>query len=384
MMDQRAIPRPTQVASRWVRGRTFTGDVAHARVLESRKRAEGVRVSVGIPTRNQAATIGDACSAIRTELMATIPLVDELVVLDSGSIDGTDICARAAGARVVHVGALLPEVPKASGRGDTLWKSLTALSGDIVVWLDADTRDFDAFYVSRLIEPLLMHPTISFVKGFHERPLEIDLEIDGVRYLAGGERMTEILARPILNIFFPELGGFFQPLATSHAGRMTALRQIPFFSGDSVDVTMLIDLLDIVGLDGMAQAALGPRADSNVPLELLGPKAHAITRAILTRAQERKRIRLAPNALAYPLAVPRGGTVDPVRIDEIERPPIEVIPSYLAALRETSRTSGPLLGRNALQSLRADAIARTGFSFTDHDLRSQGRSDVSAPRRPSK
>lgn len=333
-LDHRAIPRPTQVATRWVAHRTIApGQVPPLEFLHARKHEEGLRISVGIPTLNHAATIDRICHVIHEELMMNVPFVDELVVLDSESADATVLRARAAGAHVVDVHKLMPEVPPCPGKGDSMWRSLTTLSGDLVVWIDADIRNFESSVVTRLVAPLLTDPTVRFVKGYHEQPIEIDVEIDSVLYFAGGGRVTELLARPLLNIFFPELGGFFQPLAGSYAGRADVLRRIPFLSGCSVDIATLIDLLDVVGLDGMAQAGLGPRIDGDRSLDELGPRAHAIARTILRRAEERKRIKLAPTASMHPLLVPHGAGVDPMRIDEVERPPIDVVPPYLEALR---------------------------------------------------
>jgi len=333
MLDPRAIPPPAQVATAWVKRRTFTaGEVPPRELLQAQKRAEGVRISVGIPTSNDAATIGPMCRLIRRELMLKSSLVDELLVLDADSFDESILQARTAGADVVHVNELLPEVTSHDGRGDVLWRGLTAMSGDIIVWLDARIPDLEPGVVERLVAPLLLDPTVGFVKGYHEAPVEFEVEIDNVLYTAGGERLTELLVRPLLNIFFPELGGFFQPLGRSYAARRELLRQIPFFSGCSVDVATLIDILDVVGLDGMAQAELGGCSGEESALDTLGPRAHAIARTILKRAEERKRIKLAPASTLYPFLVRQGKGVSLVRIDEVERPPIDVIPTYLAAL----------------------------------------------------
>jgi glucosyl-3-phosphoglycerate synthase len=333
-LDTRAIPQRTQVAVRWVEKRTVTPDqVPPLEILRARKRAERLRISVGVTAFNDAATIGHICRVIRRELMTEVPFVDELVVLDSESVDDTVLRARSAGAHVLNVNELMPEVPSYPGKGDSLWKSLTALSGDIVVWLNADIRNFAPHFVTRLVAPLLVDPTVGFVKGYYERPTEIDVEIDDVLYIAGDGHMTELLARPLLTMLFPELGGFFEPLAGEYAGRMDLFRRIPFFSGWSVDVATLIDVFEEIGLDGMAQVDLGPRVAGNRTLEDLGPRAYTTARTILARAQERKRIKLSPNASSHPLLVPHGGTVDPLRIDDVERPPIDIVPPYIEALR---------------------------------------------------
>lgn len=331
-VDRRSIPRPSQVAADWVKRRTFRAEeIPPIELLHAQKRAQRAHVSVVIPASDAAATIGPVCRRIRRELMLKVALVDELVVLDAGSRDETVRHARAAGAEVVRVSELISEVPAKEGKGDVLWRSLTAVSGDIVAWLDVDSGNARGHAVEHLLAPLLLDPTVAFVKGY-ERPVEFDVEIDDVVYRAGNGRMSELLVRPLLSIFFPELGGFFDPLAGAYVGRTEYLRQIPFFSGCSVDVGVLIDLLDVVGLDGMAQVDLGPRGSDEHPLSVLGSDGHAIARTILKRAEERKRIKLAPAAAIHPLLVPNGNGVQPIRVDEIERPPIDVIPPYLAAL----------------------------------------------------
>ncbi|HYZ93673.1 MAG TPA: glucosyl-3-phosphoglycerate synthase [Actinomycetota bacterium] len=334
VLDPGVMPRPTQVATRWASKRTFSADgVPSLDTLVAGKQLEGSRISVGIATSNDAKTISEICHAIHADLMMAVPFVDELVVLDGQSSDKTTALARAAGATVVDVRRLIPEVPSSSGKGDALWRGLTFLSGDVIVLIDAGIHNFESHVVTRLAAPLLLDRTIRFVKGFHDLPEEFEVEIDSVTHLAGGANLTELLARPLLSIVLPELGGFFQPLAGSYAGRANVFRAMPFLSGCSVDVASLIDAVQVVGLEGTAQAELGVPTNGGRSLDELGSRAHAIARTILRRAAEWKRIKLAPNASTHPLLVPRERDLDPVRIDEIERPPIDVLPPYLAALR---------------------------------------------------
>lgn len=329
--EQGQIPLPTKLATRWFEQRTFAAEgMPSAGALLERKRAEGVRISVGIPALNEAATIGDICRVIDRKLMDEVPLVDELVVLDGSSIDETALRAKAAGARVLDVARLVPEVPLAPGKGESLWRSLSALSGDIVVWVDGDIRDFEPHFVTRLVAPLLLDPTVDFVKGYYERPIEID----GMRDAHGGGRVTELLARPLLDLFFPELAGFLQPLAGEYAGRAEVLRRVPFLTGYSVEAGLLIDLLDVVGLDGMGQVDLGRRLHRNRPLAELGPMAYAIARTILRRAEERGRIRSLVDYPIHPLLVRDArGHLAATWSEEIERPPMDLTPPYAAALR---------------------------------------------------
>src|SRR5438105_5663151 len=168
------------------------------RLLEA-KRAQGARVSVCVPTRNEAATVGAVVEGIRRALVQGVPLVDEIVVVDSMSTDGTVETARAAGAIVYQDRDIVPELEPLGGKGDALWKSLFVLSGDLFVFVDADIRNFDARFVSGLLGPLLLEDGVGYVKSFYERPIG-----DGERVAAtGGGRVTELVARPLINLFFP-------------------------------------------------------------------------------------------------------------------------------------------------------------------------------------
>lgn len=326
-----ALPSLTGLAEGWFPRRTITADrLPSPTALATRKRADGIRVSVALPALNEERTVGTICRSIGEGLMEDAPLVDELVVLDGGSTDATSAAARVAGATVVSVREIMPEVPWIPGKGESLWRSLRILTGDLVVWIDADISNFRAHFVTRLVAALLQDPGLAFVKGFYRRPIA-----SAQRLLpAGGGRVTELLARPLLNCLFPELAGFLQPLAGEYAGRRDVLNRLPFFTGYSVDVALLIDLLDLVGLDALAQVDLDERVHRNRPLPDLGPMACAIARTILLRAEEWGRIKCALDYPAAPLLLPDGaGGLETVEVRELERPPIRVMPTYLAARR---------------------------------------------------
>ena len=325
-LDKLHLPLPTKLASRWFAQRTFRAQqTPPLSELVARKRDEGLRISVGIPALNEAETIAPICGAIFRELMESNSLVDELVVLDGESVDETALRAHAAGARVADVATILPEIAHHPGKGESLWRSLAALKGDIVVWIDADIRNFGPHFVTRLVAPLLCDPSIDFVKGFYQRPIAFD----GVLQPSGGGRVTELLARPLLHLLFPELAAIQQPLAGEYAGRADVLRKLPFFTGYSVEVGLLIDLLDVVGLDGMAQADLGVRVHRNRPLEQLGPMAFGIARTILQRAEEHGRLRALIEEGIHPLLrCDALGELEAYRPDEIERPPIATTSPY--------------------------------------------------------
>ena len=236
-------------------------------------RAKGeTTVSVVIPARNEEVTVGTIVTAIRSAFVRSAPLVDEVIVVDSRSADGTATVARAAGALVVSQDDMTLGLPPMHGKGDALWAGLAAASGDIVAFVDADVDPFDPRFVSGLLGPLLTDPSISFVKGFYQR----SLTSGGYSEPDGGGRVTELVARPLLNLFWPDLAGFVQPLAGESAGRREVLERVPFVSGYGVEMAMLVDLLDLVGLDALAQVDLGERAHRNQSTEALGRMAAQI------------------------------------------------------------------------------------------------------------
>lgn len=259
-------------------------------------------VSLCLPARNEESTVGLIVDEVRRTLVHAIPLVDEIVVVDDHSTDRTALVARDAGARVVDASKVLVGYGAGHGKGEALWKSLYEARGDVVGWVDADIRAFDARFVVGLLGPLLLDPTVDFVKGFYERP-----EYTGI----GGGRVTELAARPLLSMFFPELTSVFQPLGGEYAGRRDVLEQLPFVVGYGVDVALLIDIVRHSGIDRIAQVDLGVRHHRNRSLAELGPQAYAVVSAILGRAG----IDVSDEHVLYR---PDGGTS--IVIDE--RPPI--------------------------------------------------------------
>lgn len=241
--------------------------------LDRLLRAKGnTTVSVVLPARNEEATVGAIVSAVRRDFMQSVPLVDEVVVVDSRSTDGTAAAARAAGAVVVSQDDITSGLPPMRGKGDALWAGLAATSGDVVAFVDADVDPFDSRFVSGLIGPLLSDASVSFVKGFYHRPLSLG----GHSEPDGGGRVTELVARPLLNLFWPDLAGFVQPLAGETAGRRQVLERVPFVSGYGVETAMLVDLLGLLGLDALAQVDLGERAHRHQGTEALGQMAAQI------------------------------------------------------------------------------------------------------------
>lgn len=274
-MDPVAPPQPV---AGWFARRTFTGSPSREAVAAA-KRSRGLSVSVCLPALDEEATVGEICSTIMRELVEECGLVDELIVVDSGSSDATGAEARAGGARVIEA--------RHPGKGEALWESLGAARGDVVVWLDADTRGFRSHFVTNLVAPLVEDDSIALCKGFYRRPLATELGHLG----GGGGRVTELTARPLLALLFPELGGVVQPLSGEYAGRTAVLRSLPMFTGYAVEAGILIDLVARYGLDALAQADLGVRVHRNRDVLTLGRMAAEIMQAILVRAEDLGRLK---------------------------------------------------------------------------------------------
>ncbi|HEX6418068.1 MAG TPA: glucosyl-3-phosphoglycerate synthase [Acidimicrobiales bacterium] len=232
-------------------------------------------VSVCIPAHDEAASVGWVVHRVRRHLVDRVGLVDEVVVLDDHSTDGTARIAAEAGAQVVAAADVYPEIAGGAGKGEALWRSLHVSKGDIVVWCDADIADFGSRFVVGLLGPLLTEPGIAFVKGFYERP-----RAGGV----GGGRTTELMARPLVATLFPHLSDIVQPLSGEFGGRRSLLEQLPFVRGYGVDIGLLIDAAEAVGVAAIAQVDLGTRTHRNRDLDELGPQSLAVLQAALDRA----------------------------------------------------------------------------------------------------
>ena len=298
-------------ADSWAVRRSFRADVYDPFDLARRK---DVTVSVVLPAREVAGTVGAIIDAIVP--LERIGLVDELLVIDAGSSDGTAAVARAHGARVVQESEVLPAMGPCRGKGDAMWRALAVTSGDVVAYLDADTLDFDPRFVTGLLGPLIDHPAIALVKGAFCRPLRTG----GATLPDEGGRVTELVARPLLAILAPELGGVLQPLAGEQAARRDLLEGIPFPVGYGIETSMLLDTLRARGLDAIGQVDLGTRQNRHQPLRELSAMALAVMAAGLSRG-------LAPEIweafAAGRMMVPQpgGGTATrDVPLDE--RPPL--------------------------------------------------------------
>jgi glucosyl-3-phosphoglycerate synthase len=257
------------------------GDLANDRLLWNRptwtiaeleEAKAGRTVSVVLPALDEEETIESVIDSISPLVDG---LVDELIVLDSGSTDDTEIRAIAAGARVVSREQALPEVPVRPGKGEALWRSLAATRGDIVVFVDSDLIDPHPMFVPWLVAPLLTCDGVHLVKSFYRRPLGPGA--------TGGGRVTELVARPLLAALRPELGCILQPLGGEYAASRELLTSLPFAPGYGVEIGLLVDTFDRVGLDAIAQVNLGVRAHRNRPMTELGAMSRQVIATLLSR-----------------------------------------------------------------------------------------------------
>lgn len=272
----------------WFTRRTFAPTPPDPAALAAARASRGLSIGVALPALNEAATIGSICSVVREELGG---LVDRLVVMDSGSSDDTAGAAHAAGAEVYDARTLDVGGIAAPGKGGALWKSLAVLDTDLVVWIDSDIKNFEASFVTKLIAPLLADDSLTYIKGYYERPIHRAGKLE-----EGGARVTEIAARPLLNMLAPHLAGIIQPLSGESAGRRAALMQVPFLSGYAVDVGLLIDVAERFGIDAIAQVDLGVRVHANKDVVALGRMAHQVIQGIFTRLEDHGVIKL-PDAV---------------------------------------------------------------------------------------
>jgi glucosyl-3-phosphoglycerate synthase len=290
--------------------RTFHHEEFAAPPLAEAKARQDVTISVCLPARDEAATVGTIVECLRDRLVEGCALVDEILVVDDHSTDATAAVAASAGARVVAVDDVLPDLGPGAGKGEALWKSIAAAEGDLIVWCDADITDFGPRFVVGLVGPLLARADLAFVKGFYDRP------VAGSAH--GGGRVTELVARPVIATMFPHLASIVQPLSGEYAGRRSLLERLPFVQGYGVDLGLHVDIADLEGREVIAQVDLGTRRHRNRPLDQLGPQALAVLQTALRRAG---------TGLGGAATLVRPD-LEPVDVRSDERPALLDVPAY--------------------------------------------------------
>ena len=293
----------------WSRTNTHAhGEFSPARLAAARERT----VSVCLPARNEARTIGPILEQL-------VPLrdrgvIDQIVVVDRSS-DRTAEIARSLGAEVHDQDELMPELGPVLGKGDAMWRALAVLSGEVICFLDADSEHFGPHFACGVLGPVLCRPEIAFVKGFYRRPFRIgEMTVPD-----GGGRVTELTARPLLNLFYPDLAGIQQPLAGEMAAERDLLERLAFATGYGVDIGLLIDAYAVAGLDAIAQVDLDVRQNAHQPLRELGPMAYAVLQAVAVRLEREGRLR-GPLPATFV-----GGGIDGPHLpvaEPAERPPL--------------------------------------------------------------
>ena len=321
------------LVDKWFAENTFNADeFQDLDYLVNLKQERGLSISLAFPALNEEETVGKVIQTIKQALMIDAPLLDEIVLIDSNSEDRTREIARSLDVPVYIHQEILPQYGSRRGKGEALWKSLYCTKGDIVIWLDTDIVNIHPRFAYGLIGPLLLRPDIQFVKGFYRRPLKVGDKIQA----GGGGRVTELTARPLLNLFYPELSGVIQPLSGEYGGRRTALEQFSFFSGYGVEIGMLIDMLEKFGLNAVAQVDLQERIHHNQPLEALSKMSFAIIQAVIRKLESRYGQSILENVNKTMKLIryeEESFRLDVEEIAERDRPAMIELPEYLERVR---------------------------------------------------
>jgi glucosyl-3-phosphoglycerate synthase len=272
------------LVDKWFAENTFHAD--EFKLLDElveAKRQQGLTISLALPALNEEKTVGTVIKMMKRELMEKFPLLDEVVLIDSDSTDRTREIAEEEGIPVYIHQQLLERLGPRRGKGEALWKSLLVTRGDIIAWIDTDIVNIHPRFVFGILGPMLANPQVQFVKGFYRRPLKVGNKMQA----GGGGRVTELTARPLLNLFYPELSGVVQPLSGEYAGRRRALERATFFSGYGVETGLLIDIYERYGLSAVAQVDLLERIHHNQPLEALSKMSFAIIQTVMRKLENR-------------------------------------------------------------------------------------------------
>lgn len=330
---QEGEPEPVDYTISVVVDKWFAENTFHAREFQDLKHLvklkeqQGLTISLGLPTLNEEKTIGKIIKAVRDKFMERYPLLDEIVVIDSNSTDRTVEIAESLGVPVVKHPEVLTQYEVWVGKGEALWNSLYVLRGDLIAWIDTDIVNIHPRFVYGILGPLIREPRLMYVKGFYQRPLRVGRKLEA----RGGGRVTELVARPLLNLFYPELSGFVQPLAGEYAGRRAALERVPFFGGYGVEIGLLIDIWTRYGLRAMGQVDLEERVHTNKSLFALSKMAFEIVQVVMQRVGQARGVELV-NELNKSMKLIRHARdefqLDVADIRARERPPMITIPEY--------------------------------------------------------
>jgi glucosyl-3-phosphoglycerate synthase len=296
--------------------------------LVNEKERKNLKISLCLPTLNEEKTIAKEIIIMKSELMTRYPLLDEIVVIDSGSTDNTLEVAAAFGADVYSADQILPDMERFRGKGENLWKSLYVTQGDIIVYLDADIKNIHHRFAYALVGPLLVHDHIKYTKAFYDRPIAIG---KSKMRPTGGGRVTELVIRPLFSLFFPELTQIIQPLSGEYAGYREIFEKIPFPIGYGVETSMILDICKKWGLDVIAQVDLEKRVHRNQDTKALGKMAFVILHTFFKRIEQQEIINLKKDLfkemIQYNL-IKGDYKSDVLTIAGVERPPIIEIPEY--------------------------------------------------------
>jgi glycosyltransferase involved in cell wall biosynthesis len=330
MFDESAGAQAISIlVDKWFAENTYhANEFSDLQKLLGLKEKQGTTISLALPALNEEKTVGKVITTIKTALMDEVPLLDEMILLDSNSTDQTRQIAESLGIPVYIHQDILPEFGARDGKGEALWKSLYVTQGDIIVWVDTDIVNISPLFVYGIIGPLLLDKNIQFVKGFYRRPIRVGNKMQA----GGGGRVTELTARPLLNLFYPELSGIIQPLSGEYAGRRKSLEKLVFFSGYGVETGLLIEMFEQEGLKAIAQVDLLERIHHNQELEALSKMSFVIIQTVLRKLEKRyeRSIIEDVNKTMKLIHYANGGYyLDVEEVAEKERPPMINLPSYL-------------------------------------------------------
>ena len=321
----------------WIEKNTFHySEFSDLTRLVDEKQRKNLKISLCLPTLNEEKTIAKEILIMKSELMTRYPILDEIVVVDSGSTDNTRKIARGYGADVYKATEILPDLVKFKGKGENLWKALFVTKGDIIVYLDADIKNIHHRFAYGLLGPLILFGNIKYVKAFYDRPIAIGKS--KIRPTGGG-RVTELVIRPLFSLFFPELTQILQPLSGEYAGYREIFENIPFPIGYGVETSMILDIYEKWGLDVFAQVDLDRRIHRNQDTRALGRMSFTILQTFIRRKKKLGMMdykeKLYNEMIQYNL-IKNEFKPDIYKIEEHERPPIIENPEYREKFKRIS------------------------------------------------